>query len=98
MKLYAVVKSGPEFMNWYEDKAGIKQFEFFLSKEARDQRFDQLLEELRTTKDPIIGKKKYYINQETHFEDYYYCYRENPRPGQDSYMYTLLKSETDVVE
>lgn len=98
MKLYAVVKSGPEFRDIYNDVAGLNQYEFFLSKEKRDQRFDQLLEELKTTKDPITGEKKYYINQETHFEDYYYCYRRDPRPGQNSYMYTLLKSETEVVE
>lgn len=96
MKLYAVVKSGPEFRDIYNDVAGLNQYEFFLSKEKRDQRFDQLLEELKTTKDPITRKEKYYVNQETHFEDFYYCYRMNSRPGQDSYMYTLFKSETEI--
>lgn len=96
MKLYAVVKSGPEFRDLYNDKAGLNQYEFFLSKEARDQRFNQLLKELKITKDPITGKKKYYVNQEPHYEDFYYCYIMIPRPGQTSYMYSLFKSETEV--
>lgn len=96
MKLYAVVKSGPEFRDIYNDVAGLNQYEFFLSKEARDQRFDQLLEELKTTKDPITGKEKYFIHQEEHFEDYYYCHRMTSRCGQNTYMYSLFKGETEV--
>lgn len=94
MKLYVVVKSGPEYRD--ENNAGLGQYEFFLTKEARDQRFEQLLEELKTTKDTFNGTEKYFVNKDNHFEDYYYCYRRYTKPGENSYMYTLLKSETEV--